>query len=192
MVAGAVWVKWTTPAHVPAKATAVTVSVTASGMKRSSNSHTLRTMLPSGSTRAAGHSGRDPVMARRGGLAVLGLPGDQEHRQAHASQGTADPGDQEDGLVNPEPAQHEREDELGDQQQPHDRELATMQVKTITTDAPVLGAAPAARRPVSLAARGYFVLHDGAVWAGRRRPRSFWLWCRHPGASRIRELDPLS
>ena len=50
IVAGAVWVSKTTPTHITAKAIAATASTPASGLKRSSNSHTLRAMLTIGST----------------------------------------------------------------------------------------------------------------------------------------------
>jgi len=49
MVAGAVWVRMTTPAHITAKATAAMASTAASDTKDSANNHTLRAMLTIGS-----------------------------------------------------------------------------------------------------------------------------------------------
>src|ERR1700727_2451159 len=50
IVAGAVWVRKTTPTHITAKAAAATARTPTPGLNRSSNSHTLRAILTIGST----------------------------------------------------------------------------------------------------------------------------------------------
>jgi len=76
---------------------------------------------------AAGQTGGEPVLAGRGGLAASGLPGGDEHGQAHAGDSGAPPGDRADGLADPDPAQYEHEDQLDGQHRLNDRDLALVQ-----------------------------------------------------------------
>ena len=66
-------------------------------------------------------------MTGRSGPAAPGFPGDEEHGQARTRQKAAAPCDWADGLVKRELAQQERENELGNQERLHDRNLAIVQ-----------------------------------------------------------------
>ena len=60
------------------------------------------------------------MMTDRGGLAATWLPRSNEHHQTDAGHGADDPCDRADGLVNPEPAEHEHKDEFGGKKRLHD------------------------------------------------------------------------
>jgi hypothetical protein len=83
----------------------------------------------------AGHDGDAPVMTRRGRPAAAGVCRDDEHGEAHAGQSATGPRDEQNRLANPEPAEHEGQDQLGDQKGLHDRNQAVVQASAWNTNA---------------------------------------------------------